>query len=61
MLKQDSKFQDFMLRSFNAILNFTSHFSLGLVHCFSSPIQAVTSQAENCEHFKGVLVELMSI
>ena len=46
----------YMLNSFKVINTLTSHCSLVLVHCFSSLSQAVTSQTENFDHLKGVLI-----
>ena len=60
MLKLYSKFQDPMLKSFEVINTFTCQFSPVLVQCFSSLTQAVTSQAENCEHLQSVLIEYVS-
>ena len=49
-----------MLKCFKVIITFTSQFSPVLVQYFSSLVQAVTSQAENYKHLKGVLIEWIS-
>ena len=46
-----------MLKCFKVIITFTSQFSPVLVKCFSSLVQAVTSQADNYKHLKGELIE----
>ena len=52
MLKPYSKFQNFMLKGLKVILTFTYHYSLVPGECFSSLVQAVTSQAENYKHLR---------
>ena len=45
-----------MLKSFKDILTFILHLSSVLVQCFTSLIQAVTSQAENMEPLKRAYI-----
>ena len=59
MLKTDSKFQKSMLKGLKVILTFTYHYVPVPGECFSSLVQAVTSQAENCKHLKEVLIDLL--
>ena len=54
MLKPYFKFQYSMLKGLKVILTFTSHYVPVPGECFSSLVQAVTSQAENCMHLKEV-------
>ena len=57
MLKPYFKFQSSMCKSLKVILALTYHYFQMPGKCFSSLVQAVTSQAENCEHLKEVLIE----
>ena len=57
MLKPYSKFQYSMLKGLKVILTFTYHYVPLTGECFSSLVQAVTSQAENCMHLKEVLID----
>ena len=57
MLKPYSKFQNFMLNGLKVIRTFTYHYSPVPGECFSSLVQAVTSQAENYKHLKEVLID----
>ena len=59
MLKPYSKFQGSIIKHFKVILPFTSHFSPVLIQRFCSLAQAVTSQAENIYHLKGLLIAYM--
>ena len=59
MLKLYSKSQGSMFKSLEVIITFTSQFSPVLVQCYSSLVQAVTSQAENFKQLKEVLIELI--
>ena len=57
MLKPYSKFQNPMLKGSKDVLTFTYHYVPVPGECFSSLVQAVTSQAENCMHLKEVLID----
>ena len=57
MLKPYSKFQNSMLKGLKVILTFTYHSVPLTGECFSSLVQTVTSQAENCMHLKEVLID----
>ena len=50
MLKPYSKFQNSMLKGLKVILTFTYHYVPLPGECFSSLVQAMTSQAESCKH-----------
>ena len=57
MIKSYSKSQNFMLKGLKVILTFTYHYFPVPDECFSSLVQAVTSQAENYKHLKEVLID----
>ena len=61
MLKPYSKFKKYMFKSLKVILTLTYHYFPVPSECFSSLVQAVTSQAENCEHLKEVLIEWLFV
>ena len=53
VLNPCSKFWNYISKSLKVILTFTYHYSKLPGGCFSLLVQAVTSQAENWEPFKG--------
>ena len=57
MLKPYSKFQTSMLNGVKVSRTFTYYYVPVPGECFSSLVQAVTSQAENCKHLKEVLID----
>ena len=57
MLKPCSEFRNYISKSLKVIHIFTYHYFPAPGECFSSLVQAVTSQAEYCEHLNEVQIE----
>ena len=60
MPRPHSKFQEFMKRHFKVILPLASHVYSAPDQCCSTLDQAVTSQAGNKIHFKGLFLVFLT-